>query len=112
VSSVAAFAPVTDLLALTEFRGMEDHKATKAASLLHQAGKLAGRPVWVCIGNNDQRVNTDHLIALTRKIVAASAEQKKPAPVELHVMPTLGHRIHDTAYDEAALWIGKLWRPR
>src|SRR5205823_4645299 len=72
VGAVAAFAPVTDLLVLREFHGMEKHAATKALDLREHAGKLAGRPIWVCIGNNDERVGTDQLIGLTRKVVAAS----------------------------------------
>ncbi|MBI1917709.1 MAG: prolyl oligopeptidase family serine peptidase [Planctomycetes bacterium] len=105
VRCVAAFAPVTNLLALREFTGMEKHKATRALALTHSAGKLAGRHVWVCIGNRDERVNTDDVIALTRRVVAASSASDKAVPVELHVMPTVGHRIHDTAHEEAAAWV-------
>src|SRR5205085_9793409 len=110
VGAVVAFAPVTDLLVLTEFRGMEGHKGTKDLNLLHKVKKLAGRPVWVCIGNNDARVGTDQLIALTRKLVETSVADKKPALVELHVMPTIGHRIHDTAHEEVAAWLTRHWR--
>jgi dienelactone hydrolase len=104
VRCVAAFAPVTDLLTLREFAGMEDHATTKASSVINHAEKLAGRAVWVCIGNNDERVGTDNAIALARKVTAASLAQNKPANVELHVMPTIGHQIHATAHDEAAAW--------
>jgi predicted amidohydrolase/dienelactone hydrolase len=105
VKCVAAFAPVTDLLALTEFRGMEKHAATKALALAGHADQLAGRSVWVCIGNQDQRVGTDHVIAFTRKLAGAPVARQEPADVELHVMPTAGHRINATAHDEAAAWI-------
>ncbi len=105
VHCVAAFAPVTNLLALREFAGMEKHKATRALDLTHCAGKLAGRPIWVCIGNRDERVNTDDVIAFTRRVVAASTASDKAVPVELHVMPTVGHRIHNTAHEEAAAWV-------
>jgi hypothetical protein len=37
--------------------------------------------------------------------VEASVARKGSADVELHVMPTVGHRIHATAHDEAAAWI-------
>lgn len=105
VRCVAAFAPVADLRALSEFAGMEKHPGTVSVSLHNVADKLAGRAVWLCIGNNDQRVSTDNAIALTRKIVEASVGLSKPANVELHVMVTEGHRIHDTAHPEAAAWI-------
>jgi hypothetical protein len=37
--------------------------------------------------------------------VAASVAQKKKALVEIHVMTSEGHRIHDTAHEEAAAWM-------
>jgi dienelactone hydrolase len=102
---VVAFAPVIDLLAVSEFAGMDKHEPTKALALANHADKLAGRAVWLCIGNHDDRVGTDHSIMFTRKLVAASVAQKKPANVELHVMATDGHRIHATAHEEAAAWL-------
>ncbi len=107
---VAAFAPVSDLLVLTEFRGMGKNAATGSLALVQHASKLAGRPVWVCIGNNDLRVGTDQLIAFTRKVVETSLAGKKPALVELHVMTSQGHRIHDTAHEEVAAWLTRHWR--
>jgi hypothetical protein len=50
-------------------------------------------------------VGTDSVIAFTRKVVAASLAQGKPAPIELHVMQTEDHAIHTTAHEEAAAWI-------
>lgn len=110
VGCAVGFAPVSDLLVLTEFRGMEKHAPTRSLALIEHARKLAGRPVWVCIGNHDTRVGTDQLIAFTRKVVEASVAEKKTALVELHVMTSAGHRIHDTAHEEAAAWIAKQWR--
>jgi len=109
VRCVAAFAPVTDLRALSEFAGMEKDARAGALDLRRHAGKLAGRSVWLCIGNNDQRVGTEQAIAFTRNVVAASVAAKKPTDVELHVMPTIGHRIHATAHEETAAWfVGRL----
>jgi dienelactone hydrolase len=107
VRAVAAFAPVTNLLALREFAGMDRHPATRSLALANRAGKLAGRNIWVCIGNRDDRVNTDDVIAFTRRVVAASDARDKAVPIELHVMPTVGHRIHDTAHEEVAAWVLK-----
>jgi dienelactone hydrolase len=105
IRCVAAFAPVTDLLALREFAGMEKNALTRDLDLRKHADKLAGRSLWLCIGNNDQRVGTDQAIAFTRKVVAASQAKKKPADVQLHVMDTVGHRIHASAHEEAAAWL-------
>ncbi|MBI4028620.1 MAG: prolyl oligopeptidase family serine peptidase [Verrucomicrobia bacterium] len=105
VKCVAAFAPVADLRDLTEFAGMENHPGARSVALDHCVERLAGRSIWVCIGNNDLRVSTDRCVAFTRKVVAASVAQKKRADVELHVMVTEGHAIHPTAHDEVAAWI-------
>jgi dienelactone hydrolase len=105
VRCVATFAPVTDLLALREFAGLEKHAPTRALALAGSADKLADRALWLCIGNHDERVGTDLAIAFTRKVVEEAAARHQPANVELHVMPTVGHAVHATAHDEAAAWI-------
>lgn len=105
VRCAVAFAPVAELPILNEFKGMENDPLTKSIALPSIVDKLAGRPIWICIGNNDQRVGTDSVIAFTRKVVAASLAQKKPAPISIHVMQTEGHAIHKTAHEEAAAWI-------
>lgn len=105
VRCVAAFAPVTDLLALREFQGMEGLARTNELALVKHADKLAGRPVWMCIGNHDERVDTDRAIAFSRAVVRAAAAGKKSPLIELHVMTSTGHTIHPTAHDEAAAWI-------
>jgi dienelactone hydrolase len=105
VRAVAAFAPVTNLLTLREFAGMEQHPATNALALIHQAEKLADKAVWIIIGNKDERVGTDYAIALTRKIVAAWSHPDRPANVELRVVPSMGHGLPANAHDEAAAWL-------
>ncbi|MBS0266004.1 MAG: serine hydrolase [Planctomycetes bacterium] len=105
VRSVAAFAPVTDLPALTEFKNLADDPTTMGLALLHQSQKLAGRPIWMCIGNHDERVDTERAIAFSRAVVKAAVAAGKPAAIELHVMTSLGHRTHPTAHDEAAAWM-------
>ncbi|MEO6436196.1 MAG: prolyl oligopeptidase family serine peptidase, partial [Tepidisphaeraceae bacterium] len=107
VRAVAAFAPVTKLGALAEFDGIKDSAATAAdaLSLDHFADKLAGRPMWICIGNNDLRVGTDDAIAFNRRVVEASVAAKKPALVEIHVTASEGHTVHPTAHAEAAAFI-------
>lgn len=105
ISCCVAFAPVTELTVLSEFKGLEENTLTRSIALNHIAARLAGRPLWMCIGNNDTRVGTDHLVDFSRKLVAASILRNLPAPVELHIMQTEGHRIHDSAHEEAAAWL-------
>ena len=86
---------------------MQKHAATKKLDLINSTDKLAGRAIWVCIGNNDLRVSTDDVIGFCRGVVKSSTAKKKAANVELHVMPVIGHTIHDTAHAEAAAWMLK-----
>jgi dienelactone hydrolase len=111
VSAVAALAPVTELPILQEFKGLEDDSLTRSLALDERASALAGRSVWMCIGNNDDRVGTDACIAFSRRIVTESVAAGKPAPVEMHVMVTEGHRTHPTAHDEIAAWIAARFAP-
>jgi dienelactone hydrolase len=105
VQAIAAFAPVTDLTVLAEFNGLQHHPLTQSLAAIHLADKLAGRAIWMCIGNNDQRVGTDKCIAFARKVAAVAIADGKPAPIEIHVMQTDGHGTHKTAYAEATAWI-------
>ncbi|MFA6564674.1 MAG: prolyl oligopeptidase family serine peptidase [Verrucomicrobiia bacterium] len=112
IKAVAGISPVTDLLALAEFKGTATDSAAEKLALTHIAPKLIGRPVWLSIGNNDERVDTDCAIAFTRAIVHASARQsKEPAPVipvELVVAPSAGHRKINQAHEQLAVWLAKV----
>jgi dienelactone hydrolase len=105
VGAVAAIAPVTELGALREFAGLEDDPAVAALDVAAQAQALAGRPVWITIGNRDARVGTDRAIRLARRLVEAAPADAAIAPVELHVTATEGHRADPRAYQDAATWI-------
>lgn len=108
VRCVAAFAPVTDLGVLREFQGAAQLPLVRALDLADQAGKLAGRAVWLVIGDQDERVGTDHTVALARRITAASIEQRLLSRVELHVMPEpRGHTTPSGAAEQAAAWISR-----
>ena len=100
VGCVAGFAPVTDLAMLSEFKGLEENVLTKELSLANQADKLAGRPVWIGIGDQDQRVSTDSAIRLARTLTTAHSS------VDLHVFPEpRGHTTPAGAPEMVARWI-------
>ncbi len=100
VGCVAAFAPVTDLAKLSEFKGIEDNAMTQQLSLAMQTDNLTKRSVWIVIGDQDQRVSTDSAIGLARQLTAAKCA------VELHVMPEpRGHTTPKGAPAMAARWI-------
>jgi dienelactone hydrolase len=106
VQCAAGFAPVTDLAALREFRAIEDSPFVRALSLETQAEQLAGRPIWIVIGDQDERVGTDLAINFARKLTAASREMKLDSRVELHVLPEpRGHTTPRGSPQRAASWI-------
>jgi pimeloyl-ACP methyl ester carboxylesterase len=103
--AVAAFAPVTDLLTLREFAGMENDPLTQQLTLVNQADALADRAVWIIIGNDDERVGTDQAMELSRRLVRAAVERGLEPQVTLHVLPVPGHTSKPEWHDLAAAWI-------
>jgi hypothetical protein len=96
---------VTNPLALTEFAGVTP--AQVAAMSLDDGvlEKLAGRTVWISIGNSDDRVSTDDCIQFTRRLVATNRRLQPKVnliPVHLHIGVSAGHRSPDDAYVSAA----------
>jgi len=106
VGCVAGFAPVTELTALQEFRDTSKYPLVGKLSLKHQAKKLAGRPVWIIIGDRDERVGTQHAIELATCLSAVAKEQDIASNVELHVVSEpRGHTTPQGAAQHAANWI-------
>jgi len=108
VRCVAAYAPVTDLAVLEEFRAIAKSPAVRALDLTEHPDALAGRPVWLIIGDHDQRVSTDKMIAYGRALSRAAHLKKVPSQVELHVFPEPGgHRTPQPADTLSAAWIAE-----
>lgn len=78
ISAVAAFAPATDWREVDEFAAQKDSPEVAALALVNFAPQLAGRRVYIAIGNHDLRVGTD---ACTR-LVLAITEQERQRKVE------------------------------
>jgi predicted esterase len=108
VRCAAGFAPVTHLAALSEFRDRQEHPLVAKLSLISQAEKLAGRPVWIITGDRDERVGTHHAIELAGRLSAVAKERDIPSNVELHVMSEpRGHTTPRGASKLAADWISR-----
>lgn len=106
VKAAAGFAPVTSLAALREFSARPDHPLVAKLSLINQAEKLAGRPVWIITGDRDERVGTHHAIELASRLSSLAKERDIPSNVELHVMSEpRGHTTPRGASSMAAAWI-------
>jgi len=82
---------------------------TLGQAYFRQSGNvLAEQAVWLVIGDQDERVGTDHIIALARRVTAASIKERLPSRIELHVMPEpRGHTTPSGAAEQAAAWINR-----
>jgi dienelactone hydrolase len=108
VKCAAGFAPVTDLAALSEFRGAETNALVQRLALERHAAALAGRALWLVIGDRDERVSTDGAIRFARRVTAVSLEKKLPALVDLHVVAEpKGHTVPAGYAERAAEWFRK-----
>lgn len=106
VRCVAAFAPVTDLIALREFAGAEADPLVANLALRGRAADLAARPLWVIIGDRDARVDTDAAIVFVRAVTAAALAAGADPHAEIHVLPEpKGHTTPAGAPAAAAAWI-------
>lgn len=104
VRAVAAFAPVTDLLALSEFSAQEQNPLVRRLALANHTEMLADRATWITIGNADNRVATNKAVALARALAAASQTHSLACDITLRVVPTPGHSSLPEWHDEAAAW--------
>jgi dienelactone hydrolase len=73
IGGVATFAPVTDWRTLREFAHVKSRNDVAALNLENYAAKLAGRPVWLAIGNRDDRVGTDCCTRFVLRLLEAEA---------------------------------------
>jgi len=106
VKCAAAFAPVTDLAALNEFQAIKDKPFVEQINVSQQADRLAGRPVWLVIGDQDKRVGTEVVVACSESLVEASKKKGVPSKVRMLVLPEpRGHTTPKGSAERAAKWI-------
>jgi hypothetical protein len=106
IRATVACAPVTALGTLREFHGTTNTDRVNALSLYGRAGELAGRSLWLVIGDRDERVGTDDAVAFARQVTALSLAPGKTADVTLVVQPEpKGHTTPAGSPELAAAWI-------
>ena len=105
VHSVAALSPVTDPRVLQEFSDLQENGLAQSLSLVEQVRKLAGKNLWLVIGNQDERVSTRKAVELALEVSLAASRNRIRSGVELHVEPAEGHRVPAGAYQRAAEWL-------
>lgn len=105
VKWVAGFSPVTDLAALSEFRGAQENPLVSRLKLENQAEKLAGRSLWLVIGDRDTRVSTDAAIQFARRVTTVSLKKGLSPQVDLHIIAEpKGHTVPKGYAELAADW--------
>ena len=106
VQCTAAFAPVTDLHSLREFKELGENQFVSSLAAQLIVERLAGRSIWIVIGDQDEPVGTERAIELARGLTKASLKLNKPTYSELHVLnEPRGHTLPDHVSTDAATWI-------
>jgi len=96
IRAVAGLAPVTDWRALSEFAAVKERPEIKALALDNWAAELAGRAVFLAIGNADARVGSNCCVRLALRILEEEARRDvAPSLLELHVVLSEGHSLSD-----------------
>jgi len=115
VRYAVALCPVTNLAALQEFNGLENNALIRSLDVMLLAERLANRGLWMTIGHNDRRVDTQHAIEFALKVMELSPLHHKPMmhfwsgeDMKLTVTPSegaSGHSTYNKAHEEAAAWV-------
>jgi dienelactone hydrolase len=102
ISGVAGLAPVTDWRQLREFAQVKSRSDVIALDLENYAAKLAGRPVFLAIGNRDDRVGTESCLRFaTRLLESETRLGLRESQILFHVVgDSPGHSL-DTQWRRA-----------
>ena len=107
VSRVAAYAPVTDLMALDEFNSTTASHAVKRLALHNHSMSLVEKDLWICVGRRDPRINERLVHSLAGSIKANAEAMSKPVRVELHQYEADEHTAPPSVYAKASQWLAR-----
>ena len=94
IGGVAGIAPVTDWRFLREFAKVRERRDVAALALTNWAPRLAGRPLYLAIGNHDHRVGSHACVNLAHAILECEEpEAEGTSHLNLHVVDTPGHAL-------------------
>ncbi|MCW5547836.1 MAG: prolyl oligopeptidase family serine peptidase [Opitutaceae bacterium] len=107
IAAAAAFAPVTDWRVVTEFDALKESPVLAALALENFAEQLAGRRIYLAIGNHDLRTGSD---ACTRLVLALmEAERRRGAAhsgVRFHLVDdSRGHALAAKWREEGVMFL-------
>lgn len=114
IQAILGFAPLVNLDLLEEFHHNPPALA-HALSLQEKIPQLVGRPLCFFIGNHDTRVITDSCFSFVTKLAKTSyKEGVRSPPVEMHILPPIGHKGHGTspeAFKQGTEWLLRQLKP-
>jgi len=100
IAAGAGLAPVTDLRYIREFAGVPRVSGLRLTRFVEG---MVGKNIYLAIGNQDERVNTESCRRLSRALVRANEKAGyDESYVELHITNDEGHRLGDASYAHGA----------
>lgn len=106
VAAVAAYAPVTDWRVLREFAAVRERESVAGLALEHFAQPLAGRPIYVAIGNHDLRVGTDSCTRFVLHLTQSEGNEQGQSRLQfLIVDDSEGHSLDNRWRERGAQFL-------
>lgn len=97
----AGFAPITDLPAFSAFSAMRDSPIIQRSNAMALVPRIANRPVFIAIKEQDVVVSTDQ----SRALIAALQTAAPGVPHELRIEPGDTHTMSDASYQAGGAWL-------
>lgn len=108
IQIILGFAPLVNLDHLEEFHHNPPALA-HSLSLIERVHLLVGKQLCFFIGNHDTRVSTDNCFSFITKLAKVSYKEGiRSPPIEMHILPSIGHRGHGTspeAFRQGTVWL-------
>jgi len=96
IQGVAALAPLVDWRSLSEFAAIQDRTGLALLALEHWAHGLAGRALYLAVGNHDHRVGTDRCLRFALRLLeTADFSQPGISTLEIYINDSPGHTLND-----------------
>ncbi|MCB1119796.1 MAG: prolyl oligopeptidase family serine peptidase [Chlamydiia bacterium] len=109
IKHVVAYAPLTRLDFLEEFKNRMYLPLIQNLSLDHIIPQLANKKIRFYIGNRDMRVGTVACFGILKRLVEeAYTKGSREPPIEMIISPSIGHKGHGTpekVFREGMEWV-------
>lgn len=96
IQGVAALAPLVDWRSLAECAAVADRLQLAKLSLEHWTQQLAGRALYLAVGNHDHRVDTARCLRFALRLLEmADFSQPHLSTTEIYINNSPGHTLDD-----------------